>query len=218
MFPIFSAAIKDTMLKWTLERAMAKPKESSAVVRGEIENKESDNEMDDDDDIGKSIYVKQPELEFNEKDADWNEVTQFLTDEAATNEYKSEEIKLNETRQRIDTHMLNLKDLNPFDPEVQKDVLIDLGFLDQLNGANNFNCVLMNIVHPLKPRSSIEINQRKYQVRKLIGTGAFGKVFSAECTKTKEMFALKQQRPPNLWEYYVCLQIHTRIKDKFIVS
>lgn len=194
---------------------MQMPKEPSI-----IEYDENDNEEDDEnEEIGKSIYVQQPELEFDEKkDADWREVTMFLAGVTATNEYKSEEVNLNETRQRIDTHMLNLRDLNPFDPEVQKDVLNDIGFLDQLNGANNFNCFLMNIVHPLKPRASVEINKRKYQVRKLIGTGAFGKVFSAECTKTKETYAFKQQRPPNLWEYYVCLQIHTRIRDESIVS
>lgn len=184
-----------------------------------IENFNEDNdEISPDNDVGRSIYVKQSELKFDEEDANWNEVTQFLADGAVKNEYKVLEVNLNETRQRIDTHMLNLRDLNPFDPEVQKDVLTDIGFLEQLNGANNFNCVMMNIVHPLKPRSSIEIDKRKFQVRKLIGTGAFGKVFSAECTKTKEWYALKQLRPPNIWEYYVCLQIHTRISDESIVS
>lgn len=172
----------------------------------------------EDDDIGKSIYIKQEELHFDEKDADWHEVTQFLSEGTATNEYKVEEVHLDETRTRIDTFMLNMKDLNPFDPDMQKDVLNDLGFLDLLNGANNFNCILMNIVQPLKPRLTIEVNGRKYKVCKLIGSGSFGKVFSAECTKTKELLALKQQRPPNLWEYYVCLEIHSRITDQHIVS
>lgn len=177
-----------------------------------------DNSDDDNDDIGKSIYVPQPELKFNEKDADWHEVTIFIENPTTTNEYKVEDVDLDETRHRIDTHMLNLKDLNPFDAQVQKDVLNDLGFIDQLYGANNFNCILMNIVKPLKPRSTMEMNQRKYQIKKLIGEGSFGKVFLAEHTKTNEMIALKQQRPPNLWEYYVCLQIHTRITDEYVVS
>lgn len=201
-----------TRLNWTCQQSgfMAEPSIA--------EENDLAKETEEEEDIGKSIYVKQPELEFREEDADWKEVSQFLADVTATNEYKVEEVNLNETRQRIDTHMLNLKELNPFEPEVQKDVLTDIGFLDQLNGANNFNCVMMNIVQPLKPRSSIEINEKKYQIRKLIGTGAFGKVFLAECTKTKETYAFKQQRPPNLWEYYVCLQVHTRIADANIVS
>lgn len=156
---------------------------------------------DADDDTGKSIYVQEPELQFNEKDADWKEVTMFMADTTAVNEYKAEEVNLDETRHRMDTYTSspNMRDLNPFDPELQKDVLTAIGFVDRLNGANNFNCTFMNIVQPLKPKSSIEINKRKYQIRKLIGTGAFGKVFSAECTKTKAMLAFKQQRPPNLW-------------------
>lgn len=201
-------------MNWTLERCMTMPKKKEQVV----EHATNENEKNVEEDIGKSIYVKQPDLQFHEKDADWQEFTQFLADAVATNDYRLDEVNLDETRQRIDTHMLNLRDLNPFDPEVQKDVLIDLGFFDQLNGANNFNCFMMNIVQPLKPKSSIEINKRKYQIRKLIGTGAYGKVFSAECTKTKELLAFKQQRPPNLWEYYVCLQAHSRIKDESVVS
>lgn len=202
---------------WSIgQRSMVAPKEPTVFECDENENEE--NDANDQEDIGKSIYEKQPELEFDEKDAEWGEVSQFLANATVKNEYQVEEMNLNETRQRIDTHMLNLKDLNPFDEEIRKDVLVDVGFLDELNGANNFNCSLMNVVHPLKPRASIEINHRKYQVRKLIGTGAFGKVFSAECSKTKEMYALKQQRPANLWEYYICLQVHTRITDENIVS
>lgn len=173
---------------------------------------------DEDEDIGKSIYIPQPELKFNEKDADWHEVTVFLEKATAVeaNEYKAEEIDMNETRHRIDTHMLNLKDLNPFDPELQKDVLSDIGFIDQLR--NKSDCKLMHIVKPLKPKANVEIGKRKYQIRKLIGEGAYGKVFTAECAKTKQTYAFKQQRPPNLWEYYVCQEIHKRIEDKWIVS
>lgn len=219
-----------TRLNWTNHTLAAVPNEPTIMedeeLRLKVVNKfkevadkepEEKIDEDEDEDIGKSIYIKQPEPEFKEeRDADWKEVTQFLASATTTNEYKVEEINLDETKQRIDTHLT--KDLNPFDSEVQKDVLADIGFLDQLSGANNFNCVMMNIVQPLKPRSSIHINGQKYQIRKLIGTGAFGKVFSAECTKTNKMFALKQQRPPNLWEYYVCLQIHTRLTDERVVS
>lgn len=184
-----------------------------------VADADADND-DDDDDIGKSIYVPQPELKFDEKDADWHEVTIFLEDKEAAkkNDYKADEIDMNETRQRIDTHMLSMKDLNPFDPQIQKDVLIDIGFTDQLYGENNFNCTLMHIVKPLKPKSSIEIGKKKYQIRKLIGEGAYGKVFTAEYTKSKQTYAFKQQRPPNLWEYYVCLEIHKRIENQWIVS
>lgn len=182
-----------------------------------------DDDDDHNDDIGKSIYVPQTELKFDAKDVDWHEVTVFLECETAEkNEYKVEEVDLNETRHRIDTHLLNMKDLNPFDPELQKDVLTDIGFNThqywKLNDGNNFKRTLMYIVKPLKPKSTIEIGQQKYQICKLIGEGAYGKVFTAECNKTKQMYALKQQRPPNLWEYYICLEIHKRIENQYIVN
>ncbi|XP_031628783.1 checkpoint serine/threonine-protein kinase BUB1-like isoform X2 [Contarinia nasturtii] len=205
-----------TRLNWTQQPSIwERPTEE--IPAPPLVDDSSDDDVDNEC-IGQSIYIKEPELEFNEKDADWKEVTIFLADTTATNDYKLEEVHLDETRHRLDTYTqsINMKELNPFDPELQKDVLTAIGFLDQLNGANNFNCTLMNIVKPLKPKSSIEINKRKYQIRKLIGSGAFGKVFFCECTKTKEMFAFKQQRPPNLWEYYVCLQIHERLMDESI--
>lgn len=203
-----------TKLNWTLQQSMGQSMEQpfeSPLPKCPEEPEEEE------DDIGKSIYVKQPEPEFNEKDADWHEVTQFLAAATATNEYKVEQVNLNETRNRIDTHMLNLKDLNPFDPDMQKDILLDLGFLDQINGANNFNCVTMNIVKPLKPKATLDINNQIYKICKVIGTGAFGKVFSAECKKTGVMLALKQQRPPNLWEYYICIEVQSRIRDESVV-
>lgn len=180
-------------------------------------NDGDEEEEDDVDDIANSIYIPQPVLKFNEKDANWHEVTVFLQN-ASSNDYKIEEVDMNETRQRIDTHMLNMKDLNPFEPELQKDVLNDVGFVDLLNGANNFNCTLLNIVKPLKPKSSFINGKKRYEIRKLIGEGAYGKVFAVECADTKRAYAFKQQRPPNLWEYYVCLQIQKRIEDQSIVS
>lgn len=222
-----SAICNKTRLNWTQQPSIALPNKSPIIEHeqeerlGKEREKEKEmeaNEVEEENEIGKSIYIKQPEPEFNEKDADWKEYTQFLANNTLINDYIVEDINLDETKHRIDTHMLNLKDLNPFDPEVQKDILNDIGFVDQLSGANNFNCVMMNVVPPLKPRSSIEINKEKYQIKKLIGTGAYGKVFLAEGTKSKKMYALKQQRPPNLWEYYVCLQIHERLTDERVVS
>lgn len=37
--------------------------------------------------------------------------------------------------------------------------------------------------------------------------------FSAKCKTTSKIYALKQQRPANLWEFYICLEIATRMND-----
>lgn len=41
---------------------------------------------------------------------------------------------------------------------------------------------------------------------------------SGKCMKTGLTYAMKQQRPANLWEYYICLEIQSRIEFDNIVS
>lgn len=41
---------------------------------------------------------------------------------------------------------------------------------------------------------------------------------SAQNTANGKTYALKQERPPNLWEYYICLEIVSRIPMRNIVS
>lgn len=170
------------------------------------------------DDIGKSIYVPQEELVFNEADADWAEVTQFLANQTANNEYQPEEVDLNETTQKLDTFMLNLKDMSPFDAEFQKALLERNGFIDKMSIRGDCYCELVNILQPLKPKLTLAVNGHRFRIQKMIGSGNFGKVFSAECLTNKEYFAFKQQRPPHLWEYYVCAEVQKRIQNSLIVS
>lgn len=42
--------------------------------------------------------------------------------------------------------------------------------------------------------------------------------FSGKSAKTGKMYALKQERPANLWEFYISLEIPTRVADSNIVS
>lgn len=178
------------------------------------------DELSAGEDIGKSIYEIAPELEFHDEDANWAEVTAHNAADASIikNEYKLEEVNLNETQLKLDTIMLNLKELSPFNMEFQKSLLEKIGFVDMLNDRDRFQCAMMNIVHPLKPKQKVSVAGHEFKVCKLIGSGSFGKVFSAEFLGNKEMYAFKQQRPPHLWEYYICAQVQNRIKDERIVS
>lgn len=42
--------------------------------------------------------------------------------------------------------------------------------------------------------------------------------FSGKSTKTGKLYAFKQERPANLWEFYISLEIPTRVEDAKIVS
>lgn len=42
--------------------------------------------------------------------------------------------------------------------------------------------------------------------------------FSGKNTSNGQLYALKQERPPNLWEYYICLEIQDRISvDELVI-
>lgn len=186
-----------------------------------IENVEcaetDENDVNDFD--GVSIYIPQPEVVFNEKEhADWAEVTVFLQKGDVENNYVHEQVNLNETRQIIDTQLLDLMSLSPFDPQLHIALLDSVFFEEKLAAMDASNCTMVNIVEPLKPKMKLSIGIRTFSIQKMIAAGSFGRVFSGVCDNLKTTHAFKQEKPPNLWEYYICLEIQKRIKNHRIVS
>uniref|UniRef100_A0A0D9WZA7 Protein kinase domain-containing protein n=1 Tax=Leersia perrieri TaxID=77586 RepID=A0A0D9WZA7_9ORYZ len=60
----------------------------------------------------------------------------------------------------------------------------------------------------------IELGGRKYQIKGSPGTGAFAKVYKASVDgNTEDLVALKIQRPPFPWEFYIYRQLDMRISD-----
>lgn len=174
--------------------------------------------VDLDETIGRSIYVQAPEVDEEDNENDWAEVTAFLLNGQLQNEYQVDAVDLDETRNKIDTVLLDWKGLDPFDPEFRLDLLNQRGFIDEISGASNFKCDAVHIVQPLKPRATVTISGSSFLVRKIIGSGNFGKVFLGENKTTKKPVALKQQRPPNVWEYYICLELQSRIQKPVMVG
>ncbi|XP_022901920.2 mitotic checkpoint serine/threonine-protein kinase BUB1-like [Onthophagus taurus] len=67
----------------------------------------------------------------------------------------------------------------------------------------------------------LDVGREKYYIEKLIGKGAFGSVYKAEDCQTRQTVAVKYQRPPNKWEYYICRELQARLagnhmKDRFM--
>ncbi|KAH1013504.1 hypothetical protein HUJ04_002488 [Dendroctonus ponderosae] len=65
------------------------------------------------------------------------------------------------------------------------------------------------------------IGNDRYIIEKLLGKGQFGTVFKACNCGTKCTVALKYQKPPNKWEYYICKELQSRLanhnlRDRFM--
>lgn len=176
--------------------------------------------QEEDDGNVHSIYVPRDEVIFSEeKHADWLEVTQHMAEGAeAKNDYETEPVDMNQTRQIIDAKLLNLMKLSPFDPELQQALLNSISFVDRLAKMSKNMCDMVKIVQPLRPKAKLKMAGSTFSIHKMIASGNFGNVFSGECCRTKTMYAFKQERPPNLWEYYICLEVRKRLKDQRIVS
>nr|XP_014332442.1 PREDICTED: LOW QUALITY PROTEIN: mitotic checkpoint serine/threonine-protein kinase BUB1 [Bos mutus] len=69
----------------------------------------------------------------------------------------------------------------------------------------------------IKPKTEFQLGSLLVYVDHFIGQGAFAQVYEVthgdvNNSKNKEKFALKVQKPPNLWEFYIGTQLMERLK------
>lgn len=140
------------------------------------ESPEHDEDYDNDDKFGRSIYVPNNEIKCSDSEAEpeWHEITQ-CGGNLGKNEYLRAQVNFDETVQFIDRKLLNVEDLNPFDTELQSALLENMGFLEQLNRESI--CQMVNLVNPLKAKKAIDIGRDRFVIQKLIGKGNFGNIF-----------------------------------------
>ncbi|KAJ8920747.1 hypothetical protein NQ315_004887, partial [Exocentrus adspersus] len=62
-------------------------------------------------------------------------------------------------------------------------------------------------------KEPIIIGNEKYIVEKQLGKGTFGTVFKALDVYKNKSVALKSQKPPNRWEYYICRELQARLAE-----
>ncbi|XP_017074887.1 uncharacterized protein LOC108110359 [Drosophila eugracilis] len=104
---------------------------------------------------------------------------------------------------------------NPFKKELLSSLLDSIDFSMYIEKLPY--CHLVGHVKRLHPNSKLEVNNEKFEVLKMIGKGAYGSVYVGEHLKSGKKVALKQERPTNYWEFYICLEIHSRlISEKMI--
>ncbi|XP_076269939.1 mitotic checkpoint serine/threonine-protein kinase BUB1 beta-like isoform X4 [Rhynchophorus ferrugineus] len=70
-------------------------------------------------------------------------------------------------------------------------------------------------------KEPVYIGQDNYIIEKILGKGQFGTVFKAYNIQMRSTVALKYQRPPNKWEFYICRELQARLinhplQDRFM--
>lgn len=57
------------------------------------------------------------------------------------------------------------------------------------------------------------LGKDKYIVDKQLGKGTYGTVYKAIDLRKNKTVALKLQKPPNRWEFYICREIQSRLSN-----
>ncbi|XP_004524951.1 uncharacterized protein LOC101463054 [Ceratitis capitata] len=168
---------------------------------------------DDEDDAEMSIYFKQTPKTPKIQQHIWNESSPSPKT-PSQNVYVHREVDLNVTNQIIDNVNVD-PHVNPFNGYLQG------AFLEQIDFSNYIaelpNCMMVGHVSRLNSNTKLKVNDMEFDVLKLVGEGAYGAVYCGT-DKTGKKYALKQERPPNFWEYYICLEVHSRLNSDDMVS
>lgn len=113
---------------------------------------------------------------------------------------------------------LDVVPTNPFKPAFISKLLERVGF----PGEHKFGYHPIYTIPKLNVKKEIVcIGSDKYFIEKHIGKGAYGSVFKATNISKSQNVALKLQKPPNKWEYYICRELQARLachplKERFM--
>ncbi|XP_050085866.1 uncharacterized protein LOC126571418 [Anopheles aquasalis] len=160
-----------------------------------------------------SIYHPRPVI--SQEAERWEEVEECLVAPTTGNEYQRKAIDMDCTMQQITAHVESVN-VDPFDKQLLEAFLDRLDFTSYLDDVAT--CTTVHKVQPLKKAARIEVNDgTTFEVYHKIGQGTYGTIFCANQVDTGKQFALKQERPANLWEYYICLELRSRITNPDIL-
>ena len=179
---------------------------------------EDDADDDEDLDMSKSIYIPRPTPEMPMNPEDEEEIEDRLSSSFAPNPTNCYEHTMMED---VDVSMKVQREIqaskgNPFRPEIREAMLEHCNFSQYLEDHVK-TCTLLKKIPLLKPKMIVECYQNDFDVVKFVAKGAFGSIFVGKSSKNGKVYALKQEKPANLWEYYICVELMDRLKDKRMI-
>ncbi|KAL7735494.1 hypothetical protein ACLKA6_010530 [Drosophila palustris] len=208
MFASNLSMIKNsTLLPEACKRSTSpiEPKKVEAATTLEPPQVVVDTAEDDD----RSIYYKTTPLTPKMSHSSWQESTLGTTPKL---NYEHRKPSIDES---VLNHTLAQNDVNPFNLDIINSLLDSIEFSLYIEKLPN--CQLQGHVKRLVPKSSLEVQGEKFDVIKIIGSGAYGSVFTGIHKKSGKKVALKQEKPTNYWEYYICLEVHSRLANEDMI-
>lgn len=179
-----------------------------------IEIKESDDEQEFED-LGKSIYyTKTPKTPAVTRHA-WTPEPKDEDELEISNNFVHAKVDLDHTQNIIDDFCVE-KDVNPFSQQLRDAFLNQVDLINYIENLST--CQLVGKVMLLKKDTTVEMKDRVFHVMKMIGEGSFGTIYCAKETQSGKLYALKQERPASLWEYYICLELESRLHSTEMMS
>lgn len=104
---------------------------------------------------------------------------------------------------------------NPFSESLRRQIIEHCKFEKYLREYTK-ECVMLKNIPKLKKGLTLEIGDVEFKVMKFIAKGSFGSIYAVQNAENREVMAAKQEKPPNLWEYFICMELTDRLRSKNI--
>ncbi|KAH8372361.1 hypothetical protein KR093_011200 [Drosophila rubida] len=208
MFASNLSIIKNsTLLPEASKRSNSPVEQLKPAAKLELPHITIEKTHDDDD---RSIYYKTTPLSPKQSHTSWHQ-SSMCTPPRENYEHR---------KPSIDESVLNStlaqNNVNPFNADIISSLLDSIEFSQYIEKLPS--CQLQGHVKRLVPELTLEVQGEQFEVLKMIGKGAYGAVFTGEHKKSGKKVALKQEKPTNYWEYYICLEVHSRLCNEEMIG
>lgn len=174
-----------------------------------------DFEEEEDDDLSMTIYKprSKEEQQFDdddEEEEDFDPMCSFFA--TPVNQYEHT-LASNEHEMSLKVQeAIIMSNGNPFSSRLREAMLEHCNFSQYLE-SHVKTCTLLKKIPMLKAGSQIECTGNHFTVLNFISRGSFGIIFTARNSRNGKIYAMKQEKPANLWECYICVELQDRLKD-----
>lgn len=180
-------------------------------------------EFDDEDDMSKTIYYHNFEKEELQEPDEPSEDQQMWEDQAMCSFISNDVNRYEYTIIEQEDSLISIKirnaieesNGNPFSQTLRNLILEQCHFEKYLENHVP-QCKLLKNIPKLKSGATIEVNSEEFRVGKFIAKGSFGSIYIIENTASKDLYAAKQEKPSNLWEYFICMELSDRLKSNHL--